>query len=185
MTVSEPGTPRAGQPKAGSEMEQVFFLLFSAIAVGAALTVVLARDPVHSALALMVCLLQVAALFILLRSPFLAAVQVFVYVGAVMVLFLFVIMMLDIRQVAIERFLPRGRIPTLLVLGLLALQLVSLLLGSRLVDEAPDRVAEATTVAELGTRLFTHYLLPFEVVSVILLVALVGAIVLVRREGAE
>ncbi|MEE1563107.1 MAG: NADH-quinone oxidoreductase subunit J, partial [Alphaproteobacteria bacterium] len=78
-------------------MEAIFFLTFAALAVASALGVVLLRNPVHCAISLMVCFIQVAAIFVLLRSPFLAVVQIFVYVGAIMVLFLFVIMMLDIR----------------------------------------------------------------------------------------
>ena len=82
-------------------MEQIFFLIFAIAAVGSALAVITLRNAVHSAIFLMVCFLQVAAIFILLRSPFLAAVQVFIYVGAVMVLFLFAVMVLDLGR---ERF---------------------------------------------------------------------------------
>ncbi len=162
-------------------MEFGFFLLFAAVTVAAALLVVIARNPIHSALALMVCLVQVAALFILLGSPFLAAIQIFVYVGAVMVLFLFVIMMLDVREAARVRFLRGGTIPTLVVLVLLGAEMLILLLGS---ERLPVHAAGgAGTLERLSTTLFTDYLFPFEVASVILLVALVGAIVLARSEA--
>ncbi len=167
-------------------MELGFFLFFAAVAVASALLVVIARSPVHSALALMVCLVQVAALFILLGSPFLAAIQIFVYVGAVMVLFLFVIMMLDVRQAARVRFLGRGTFPTLVVLVLLGTEMLVLLLGSQRFPAAAaggEGAVGADPLKALSTTLFTDYLFPFEVASVILLVALVGAIVLARSEA--
>lgn len=162
-------------------MEFGFFLFFAAVTVASALLVIIARNPIHSALALMVCLVQVAALFILLGSPFLAAIQIFVYVGAVMVLFLFVIMMLDVREAARVRFLRGGMFPTLVVLVLLGAEMLILLLGSERLPVAA--AGGGGTLEGLSTTLFTDYLFPFEVTSVILLVALVGAIVLARSEA--
>ena len=161
-------------------MEFGFFLFFAAVTIASALVVVIARSPVHSALALMVSLVQVAALFILLGSPFLAAIQIFVYVGAVMVLFLFVIMMLDVRKEARTRFLEKGIAPALVVLVLLGGEMIALLLGSQRFPVLP--AGAAGSLEELSKTLFTDYLLPFEVASVILLVALVGAILLARKE---
>ncbi len=166
-------------------MEFGFFLFFAVVAIASALVVVIARSPVHSALALMVSLVQVAALFILLGSPFLAVIQIFVYVGAVMVLFLFVIMMLDVREAARVRFLRGGTIPTLVVLVLLGAEMLILLLGSERLPVSAAGGAGAfgpDAIERLSTTLFTDYLFPFEVTSVILLVALVGAIVLARSE---
>lgn len=167
-------------------MEFGFFLLFAAVTVASALLVVIARSPVHSALALMVCLVQVAALFILLGSPFLAAIQIFVYVGAVMVLFLFVIMMLDVREAARVRFLRGGTISILVVLVLLGAEMLILLFDSERLPASPaggEGTLGAGSLERLSTTLFTDYLFPFEVASVILLVALVGAIVLARSEA--
>lgn len=167
-------------------MEFGFFLFFAVVAIASALLVVIARSPIHSALALMVCLVQVAALFILLGSPFLAAIQIFVYVGAVMVLFLFVIMMLDVRKAARVRFLRGGTIPTLVVLVLLGAEMLILLLDSERFPASPaggEGAFGAGSLERLSTTLFTDYLFPFEVASVILLVALVGAIVLARSEA--
>ena len=169
-------------------MEFGFFLFFAVVAVASALLVVIARSPVHSALALMVSLVQVAALFILLGSPFLAVIQIFVYVGAVMVLFLFVIMMLDVRKAARVRFLRGRTVPTLVVLVLLGAEMLILLLGSERFPVAAaggEGAGGADALRELSTTLFTDYLFPFEVASVILLVALVGAIVLARSEEAD
>jgi len=164
-------------------MDQAFFLLFASAAVVAALTMVLARNPVHSALALMACFLQVSAIFVLLEAPLLAVIQIFVYVGAIMVLFLFVIMMIDMREAVLQRFMPGSNLPALALLVLLGIEMLVLVLWS-------DRFAVAEPVAQrsvgavrpLGLALFADYLLPFEVASVILLAALVGAIVLARKE---
>jgi NADH-quinone oxidoreductase subunit J len=164
-------------------MEQAFFLLFAAAAVATGLGVVLVRNPVHSALALMACFLQVSAIFVLLQAPLLAVVQIFVYVGAIMVLFLFVTMMLDIREAALQRFLPRSNLPAMALLVLLGAEMLALVVMSDRFAAPP--AAEARTggdIRELSTTLFADYLLPFEVASVILLVALVGAVVLARKE---
>jgi NADH-quinone oxidoreductase subunit J len=164
-------------------MDQGFFLLFAAVAVITALTVVLARNPVHSALALMACFLQVSAIFVLLEAPLLAVIQVFVYVGAIMVLFLFVIMMVDVREAVLQRFLPGGNLPALVVLVLLGVEMVVLVFWSeRFSVTEPVVVSGGDQIRQLSTTLFADYLLPFEAASVILLVALVGAIVLARKE---
>lgn len=164
-------------------MEQLFFLLFAILAVGSAIAVVSLRNPVHSVISLMICFLQMAAIFVMLRSPFLAVVQVFVYVGAVLVLFLFVIMMLDIRKAGMERFVSGGHFWVIVLLGVLIIEMVLIVSRSRL---ASITVASVTrldgSVKEVGEALFTKYILPFEIVSLILLVALLGAIVMGRKE---
>ena len=164
-------------------MEKEFFLLLAVVAVATGMLVVVAKNPIHSALSLVACFIQIAALFILLGSPFLAVIQIFVYVGAVMVLFLFVIMMLDVQKEAKTRFLTRGAIPSLIVLLLLAGEMLFLLLQSdRLQNFAPSPYQIPAPISELSLLLFQDYLLPFEVASVILLVALVGAVVLAQTE---
>lgn len=164
-------------------MEEAFFIFFAMIAIGSALMVVLAKSPIRSALSLMVCFVQIAAIFVLLRSPFLAVIQIFVYVGAVMVLFLFVIMMLDVRKEAETRFLVRGKVPILTITALLGAEMMALVLAStRFPNLSGDVNTPPGTVNELSKSLFRDYLLPFEIASVILLVALVGAVVLTRKE---
>jgi NADH-quinone oxidoreductase subunit J len=164
-------------------MDQGFFLLFAPASVITALIVVLARNPVHSALALMACFLQVSAIFVLLEAPLLAVIQIFVYVGAIMVLFLFVIMMVDVREAVLQRFLPGGNLPALVLLVLLGVEMVVLVFWSeRFSVTAPVVAGGGDQIRQLSTTLFADYLLPFEVASVILLVALVGAIVLARKE---
>ncbi len=164
-------------------MDRGFFLVFAAASVIAALIVVLARNPVHSALALMACFLQISAIFVLLDAPLLAVVQVFVYVGAIMVLFLFVIMMIDVREAVLQKFVPGNNLPAMALLVLLGIEMIALVLWSDRFSLA-EPIASRTggEVRQLSTALFADYLLPFEVASVILLAALVGAIVLARRE---
>jgi len=164
-------------------MDQGFFLLFATVSVITALTVVLARNPVHSALALMACFLQVSAIFVLLEAPLLAVIQIFVYVGAIMVLFLFVIMMIDVREAVLQRFLPGGNLPALVLLVLLGAEMLVLVLWSgRFSVVEPVAMRGGDDIRQISTVLFADYLLPFETASVILLAALVGAIMLARKE---
>ena len=164
-------------------MGQGFFLLFAAASVITALTVVLARNPVHSALALMACFLQISAIFVLLDAPLPAVIQIFVYVGAIMVLFLFVIMMIDVREAVLQRFLPGGNLPALVLLVLLGGEMLALVLWSdRFSVAEPVAIRSGNQLRQLSTTLFADYLLPFEAASVILLAAVVGAIVLARKE---
>ncbi len=165
-------------------MEQQFFILLALVAIGSGLLVVIARNPIHSALSLVACFVQIAALFVLLGSPFLAVIQIFVYVGAIMVLFLFVIMMLDVRKEAHTRFIQNGVMPTFLVLLALASELLLLLSQSSRLHAvmASQRVIVDEPTKHLSLSLFRDFLLPFEVASVILLVALIGAVVLARSE---
>jgi len=164
-------------------MAQGFFLLFAAASVITALTVVLARNPVHSALALMACFLQISAIFVLLDAPLLAVIQIFVYVGAIMVLFLFVIMMIDVREVVLQRFLPGGNLSAMVLIVLLGVEMLALVLWSdRFAVTSPVAMPAGGEIRQLSKTLFADYLLPFEAASVILLAALVGAVVLARKE---
>jgi NADH-quinone oxidoreductase subunit J len=140
------------------------------------------RNPVTSAMFLVLTIVSLAGLFVLLHAFFLAAVQVLVYAGAVMVLFLFVIMMLDLKAEERRKIKAFGIVGGLISVGsILAIFLSSLVnLQSPLgANESP--VLEGGTVS-LGKLLFTHYLLPFEIVSVLLLVAIVGVVLLSRKD---
>ena len=166
-------------------MEQAFFLLLATVAIVSGLTVVVTRSPIHSALALMVCFVQVAAVFLLLRAPLLAVIQMFVYVGAIIILFLFVIMMLDVRKEARTPFLKRWVALAVTIVALLSGEMFTLLLmaGQWQPPSYMLQAGEMSSVRELSITLFTDFLFPFEVASVILLVALVGAIILTRQEA--
>lgn len=161
-------------------METVLFILFGAIAVCGAIMVVTRKSPMASALYLILTLFAVAALFVLRQAHFLAAVQVIVYAGAVVVLFVFVIMLINVP----EDRLPVERATTVRVLGVLAAGvfiLESAVLARRLwMPIGP--ASEVGTVEAVGRALFTDYLLAFEITSVLLLAAVIGAIALAKRK---
>jgi NADH-quinone oxidoreductase subunit J len=163
-------------------IEQFFFLVFAVIAVVSAFFVVTMRNPVHSAVFLISTLFQVAAIFVLLRSPFLAVVQIFIYVGAVMVLFLFAVFLLDIKKATINIF--SGKHMPLAYAAIICLLVESLMIvfygglqNLRLTEPGVE-----VSVETLGKVLFTSYIFPFEIVSLVLLVAMVGAIVMAREK---
>lgn len=165
-------------------MEQIFFYVFAVVTVASAVGVITARNPVHSAIFLIACLLQVAAFYILLRAPFLAAVQVFIYVGAVMVLFLFVVMVIDVGK---ERFKEHihGQSAFAIPILILFLGITGYLLFNAKLSAPFGNYSETTLLKHtevLGKLLYTKYIFPFEVVSVLLLVALIGAVVLVMKK---
>jgi NADH-quinone oxidoreductase subunit J len=138
------------------------------------------RNPVTSAMFLVLTIVSLAGLFVLLHAYFLAAVQVLVYAGAVMVLFLFVIMMLDLKAEERRKIKTFGIVGGLISVGsILAIFLSSLLNAPLGATELPG--LEGDTVS-LGKLLFTQYLLPFEIVSVLLLVAIVGVVLLSRKD---
>ena len=161
-------------------METVLFILFGAIAVCGAVMVVTRKHPMASALYLILTLFAVAALFVLRQAHFLAAIQVIIYAGAVVVLFVFVIMLINVP----EDRLPVERATTTRVLGVLAAGffiLESAVLARRYsIPKGP--VAAVGTVETVGRALFTDYLLAFEITSVLLLAAVIGAIALAKRK---
>jgi NADH-quinone oxidoreductase subunit J len=166
-------------------VQTALFYLFAAILVFAALRVVTARNPVHAALWLVLAFVTAAAHWLMLRAEFLAIVLVLVYVGAVTVLFLFVVMMLDVNFDSMRKqfrsYLPVGA--TVFVLILVEMALV--LLGNRLAgvtgNVAPPPPGGSNTKA-LGLLLYTDYVYAFEIAAVILLVAIIAAIALTHRQ---
>jgi NADH-quinone oxidoreductase subunit J len=164
-------------------LQAVLFYVFSAILVFAALRVVTARNPVHSALWLVLAFFTAAAHWLMLGAEFLAIVLVLVYVGAVMVLFLFVIMMLDVNFEHLRRgfrsYLPVGATVGVLVLIEMALVVLSGYLKPVAAPAAPP--ADVGNTQALGRVLYTDYVFPLEIASVILLVAIIAAIVLTHR----
>src|ERR1051325_9226265 len=167
-------------------MEKALFILFAVIAVASALNVLLQRNPLYSALSLIGTLASLSALYLTLRAQFIAAIQMVVYAGAIMVLFVFVIMLLNVPkdQPQIEK--QKGlRILAIPFAGLLIAEMFYVLRFVPQISMPPvasDDRAVGTTWS-IGTTLFTDYLLPFEVTSVLILMAVVGAMVLARREG--
>ena len=164
----------------------IAFYVFSAILVASAIMVVLSRNPVHSVFFLILAFFNAAALFVLLGAEFLAMILVIVYVGAVAVLFLFVVMMLDVDFTELKRgltkYLPLGAAVGIALLGEL------LLVGSVWTKHAPSSPAIAsatpahlTNTEALGVILYTQYIYYFQIAGLVLLVAMIGAIVLTHR----
>ena len=167
---------------------EILFWSFSAVLVGAALGVILSRNPVHSVLYLVLCFFNAAVLWLLIQAEFLAILLVLVYVGAVMVLFLFVVMMLDVDFASLRsgfsRHLPFGIIIALVLLAEIIIAVSAWKAGPAL---SGREVAETTqpNIVALGQLLYSRYLLPFELAGLILLVAMIGAIVLTHRRRAD
>jgi NADH-quinone oxidoreductase subunit J len=169
-----------------------FFYLFSAVLLFAAFRVITARNPVHAALFLVLAFFQAAAVWILLKAEFLAISLVLVYVGAVMVLFLFVVMMLDINVDSLRAGFWKHFPIAATVGALIALEMAAVLMGGFRLGEEPRALPVAAPGAipisntkELGKLLYSQYLYPLEVAAVILLVAIVAAIALTLRKRKD
>src|SRR5262245_26207181 len=167
-------------------MEKVLFILFALAAIATAVNVIIQRHPLYSALSLIGTLASLSALYVTLRAEFIAAMQIVVYAGAIMVLFVFVIMLLNtpkdepvVEKQTWVRYLALPFGAGLLLEAAYVLQgIPSLALPATRGDQSVG------TTWSVGTALFTDYLLPFEVTSVLILMAVVGAIVLARRADA-
>src|SRR5262249_22463987 len=148
-----------------------------------AISIVVQRQPLYSVLSLVVTLISLAAVYVTLQAQFIAAVQVIVYAGAIMVLFVFVVMLLNVKE-EVEpdrhRLLKWIAIPVAIVLIGEVVAIVSKIKDNEVITAAPSDIGET---AKVGAGLFSTYLLPFEVTSVLILMALVGAVVLARREN--
>jgi NADH-quinone oxidoreductase subunit J len=168
-------------------MEKALFIIFAVVALLSALNILLQRNPLYSALSLIGVLACLSALFVMLNAQFIAAIQIVVYAGAIMVLFVFVIMLLNEPKGVPHIDKQRG-------LRFLAIPFAGLLLAEtfyvvmRLPQPSPLPKVENPeqafgTTWSIGTALYTNYLLPFEITSVLILMAVVGAMVLARRDG--
>jgi NADH-quinone oxidoreductase subunit J len=173
-------------------IQALAFWLFAIVLVGAGAMVVTARNPVHSVLFLILAFFNAGGLFVLLGAEFLAMVLVFVYVGAVAVLFLFVVMMLDINFAELRegflRYLPIGTLIGLVLLAELVLVfgtwIIAPEVAAAITAPAPPAARVPNTVA-LGTLLYTRYVYVFQAAGVILLIAMIGAIVLTLRRRPD
>ena len=163
-------------------MEPALFCFFGSIALAAAVSVILQRRVFYSALSLIVCLCSLSALYLLLQAPFIAAVQVIVYAGAIMVLFLFVIMMLDPFAAVILTDKMKWLGPLSIGLGAAILLLLLSFLSSYPGGSA-SRPGQVVGTEKIGRAIFNEYLLPFEVTSILILVGIIGAVVLGRKRA--
>lgn len=162
-------------------MEQLFFIIFAGIALIGAVNLLLRRNPLYAALSLLATMAALTGLYIMLKAYFIAVIQVMIYAGAIVVLFLFVIMLFNIRVV--ERQTDRRG-----YLKWLALPFAIILIGqfvyiARLFEGNSTPVGTEVGLTEMvGRKLFTAYLLPFEVTSILILAAIIGAVVLAQKE---
>ena len=166
-------------------MLALLFILFAGLAIGCGLAVVAQRNPLYSAISLIGVFISLACLYVMLAAPFIAAVQVIVYAGAIMVLVVFVIMLLNVEEE--DRSRPRLKflVPVAIALSAVLIAEVAFIL----VTVQEFRVNQTAIVSDvgltrsIGAQLFTRYLLPFEITSILLLMAIVGAMTLARRGG--
>ena len=164
----------------------ILFFIFAAVLIGAALGVILSRNPVYSALLLVLCFFNSAVIWVLLDAEFLGIVLVLVYVGAVMVLFLFVVMMLDVNIEQLRKEFVGYWPLTVAVAGFVVFAMLNVIvvkhLGGADLASAPALAANYSNTRSLGVELFTRYAYPAQVAAIILLVASVAAIVLTLRQ---
>jgi NADH-quinone oxidoreductase subunit J len=165
--------------------ETAIFYAFAAVLLVSGLAVITARNPVHGALALVLAFFTASAIWLLLRAEFLAIALVVVYVGAVMVLFLFVVMMLDINLERVREGFWRNLPLALVVGGIMVLEMVAVL-GRSTWGQNPKQIPPGySNTKELGRVLYTQYAFAFEVAAVILLVAIIAAIALTLRQRKD
>jgi NADH-quinone oxidoreductase subunit J len=169
-------------------MTELFFGYFALAIVALSLAVVTAKHPMHCVLSMLILFLHIAGLYVLLNAEFLAVVQVIVYAGAILVLFLFAIMVLNVKEeLKLEIFI--GSWPVAVAAGLALFTMLFATFRSITIPAGGratvDYIRTVTHSRALGREIFVNYILPFEVVSIILLVAIIGAIVLAKKKLKE
>lgn len=166
-------------------MLALLFILFAGMAIGCALAVVAQRNPLYSAISLIGVFISLACLYVMLAAPFIAAVQVIVYAGAIMVLVVFVIMLLNVEEEEHRRARLKFLVPAAIVLAAVLIAEVAFILAT-VKPSNYTPASDGTSVGlthSIGSNLFTQYLLPFEITSILILMAIVGAMTLARRGG--
>lgn len=167
-------------------MTDLFFYLFSAITLGCGIAVVFSRNPVNAAMFLILSFLGMASLFVLLESYFLAVIQVLVYAGAVVVLFLFIIMLLDVKQESRSKVKLLTIVASVVGFAILLTGVVAITSSDSIAASANALPAATTnTLKSFGYELFTTYLLPMQVTGFLLLVAMIGVIVISKKVKAD
>jgi len=165
----------------------IIFYVFATLAIGSGIAVISARNPVRSVLSLVVTFFSMAGVWMILRAEFLSLILLLVYVGAVMTLFLFVVMMLNIdkesKKGGLVRYFPFALLVVLLVTGLTITALGPNVFGFAQMPLPAPEPADYSNVQQLGTILYTKYAYPFEIAGVLLLTAIIAAITLTHRRG--
>ncbi len=166
-------------------LELGFFYMFAGLAVISALAVVLSRNSVHAVMSLILCFFNAAGLFFLLDAEFIGIILILVYVGAVMVLFMFVVMLLEVNFVSVRegmlKYLPVGGVIALILFAEIVAAASSGVFSPDGIPDPGHVAQQLNNTVEIGKMLYTKYLLGFEIAAIVLLVALVGAIVLTLR----
>jgi NADH-quinone oxidoreductase subunit J len=175
---------RSGTEMIMEHLPQLFFFYHAVVIVGLSLLVVTRRNPVHSVLFMLVLFFHIASLYLFLQAEFMAAIQIIVYAGAILVLFLFVILLMNLKEELLTfRFVsswPTGMVIAGALFAAIVLSVFSLELGpSSEFDIA--YIEETSNLKAVGTQLYTRYIFPFEIASVVLLVAIIGAITLAKK----
>ncbi|MBZ5537348.1 MAG: NADH-quinone oxidoreductase subunit J [Acidobacteriia bacterium] len=170
--------------------DQILFYCLAAIAIISALMVITRRNPVHSAMFLITTLFSVAGIYLQLHAEFLAAVQVIVYVGGIMVLFLFVIMLVNLEVVSTERRFNKQWIIALIASAVLLVEFGYVIVRGGKSSLLPPVTGPAQDLTrknseQIGLMLYQNYMLPFEIASLLLLVAIIGAVILAKRRLAS
>ncbi len=167
-------------------MVQLLFFYFALVVIGLGLRIVTAKNPVHSVLLMLVLFFHMAGLYLLLNAEFLAAVQVIVYAGAILVLYLFVLFLVNLREeVKVSPFIQKGR--WLGIAGAVAL-FITFLRGVFSFSLGPhgqytiEKIQQMTHTKAMGEAVYTTYILPFEIAGIILLVAVIGGLAMAKRE---
>ncbi|WP_089721550.1 NADH-quinone oxidoreductase subunit J family protein [Candidatus Entotheonella palauensis] len=161
-------------------MEALLFWIFSIVGVVCGVMVIWHRNPMGSAIYLVVTMLCLSGLYALLNGAFVAVLQVLIYAGAVMVLMLFVIMMLSVRAEGAPR---EGSMPVWVISGVIGLFVIFKVGSLFSFGKPPEAVDEFGTIQGVGSLLFNTYVLPFELISVLLLIAVIGAVILSKRDA--
>jgi NADH-quinone oxidoreductase subunit J len=164
-------------------MTTVLFVIFAGVAIGCAIAMVSQSNPLHSAISLIGVFISLASLYVTLAAPFIAAVQVIVYAGAIMVLVIFVIMLLNVEHSEPRRKRLKFLVPVAIGMAAILIAETAFILYSVQTSgrSLPSNISDVGLTRSIGEGLFTGYLLPFEVTSVLLLMAIVGAMSLARR----
>lgn len=162
-------------------LELLIFVIFAVLALGSAIVVVAHRNPVYSTMSLVLTLFSMAVLFVVLGAPFIGVLQVLVYAGAIVVLFLFVLMLLNVGREESQVAGQRAQIVAAVLGAVVFGGLLLLAFGSVRAAAAPELTGEMVSLKALARELYSDYLLPFEIVGLLLLVAVIGATVAARR----
>lgn len=168
---------------------QLFFAYFAGMIIVLSILVVTRKNPIHSVMWMLVLFVHIAVLYLFLNAEFLAAIQIIVYAGAILVLFLFVIMLLDLKKEETERKFQRqwpiGVIIGVVFIAFLVMILSEITVVPRLGKYSVEFIQSEGSLMTIGKILYTEYLLPFEIASLILLVAIIGAVLLAKKKINE